>query len=155
MITDRIERHEVLLPINHNHYNFRENKCIPFLVKELLISSIESACLRIDAKITTVCGKDRLLSLEYVFLSRKKMLLEKLSAKRKCFSEELGIFFHGKPLWKKIITAQVLNSKKELNSIKANYGVFQIMVKIHLSWLTSSLEFLCVAVRKIERVHGS
>ena len=23
MITDRIERHEVLLPINHNHYNFR------------------------------------------------------------------------------------------------------------------------------------
>ena len=51
MITDRIERHEVLLPINHNHYNFRENKCIPFFVKELLISSIESACLRIDAKI--------------------------------------------------------------------------------------------------------
>ena len=29
-ITDQIGRHEVLLPINHNHYNFRENKCIPF-----------------------------------------------------------------------------------------------------------------------------
>jgi len=23
---------EVLLLINHNHYNFRENKCIPFLL---------------------------------------------------------------------------------------------------------------------------
>ena len=28
MITDRIGRHEVLLPINYNHYNFRENKGI-------------------------------------------------------------------------------------------------------------------------------
>ena len=27
--------------INHNHYNFRENKCIPFFVKELLMPSIE------------------------------------------------------------------------------------------------------------------
>ena len=27
--------------INHNQYNFRENKCIPFFVKELLIPSIE------------------------------------------------------------------------------------------------------------------
>ena len=26
MITDRIGRHEVLLPINHNNYNFREKK---------------------------------------------------------------------------------------------------------------------------------
>ena len=26
MITDRIERHEVLLPINHTNYNFREKK---------------------------------------------------------------------------------------------------------------------------------
>ena len=41
MITDQIGRHEVLLPINHNHYNFRENKCIPFFVKVLLIPSIE------------------------------------------------------------------------------------------------------------------
>ena len=41
MITDQIGRHEVLLPINHNHYNFRENNCIPFLVKVLLIPSIE------------------------------------------------------------------------------------------------------------------
>ena len=28
MITDRIGRHEVLLPINHNHYNFRKKKHI-------------------------------------------------------------------------------------------------------------------------------
>ena len=28
MITDRIGRQEVLLPINHNHHNFRENKWI-------------------------------------------------------------------------------------------------------------------------------
>ena len=39
MITDRIGRHKVLLPINHNHYDFRENKCFPFFVKELLIPS--------------------------------------------------------------------------------------------------------------------
>jgi len=26
MITDRIGRHEVLLPINHKNYNFREEK---------------------------------------------------------------------------------------------------------------------------------
>ena len=30
MATDRIGWHQLLLPINHNHYNFRENKCIPF-----------------------------------------------------------------------------------------------------------------------------
>ena len=28
MITNRIGRHEVLLPINHNHYNFRKKKHI-------------------------------------------------------------------------------------------------------------------------------
>ena len=28
MITDRIARHEVLLPINHNQYNFRKKKNI-------------------------------------------------------------------------------------------------------------------------------
>ena len=37
-ITDQIGRHEVPLPINHNHYNFRESKSIlsvnyPLLVK--------------------------------------------------------------------------------------------------------------------------
>ena len=41
MITEQIRRHEVLLPINHNHYNFRENKCIPFFLKQFLIPSIE------------------------------------------------------------------------------------------------------------------
>ena len=30
MITDLIGWHEVLLPIDHNRYNFRENKCILF-----------------------------------------------------------------------------------------------------------------------------
>ena len=30
MITDRLGTNEVLLPINHNRYNFRENKCILF-----------------------------------------------------------------------------------------------------------------------------
>ena len=32
MVTHQIGRHEVLLPINYNHYNFRENKCIPVFV---------------------------------------------------------------------------------------------------------------------------
>ena len=41
MITDRIGRNEVLLPINHNHYNFREEKCILFFVKELLIPNTD------------------------------------------------------------------------------------------------------------------
>ena len=35
MITGQIRHHKVLLPINHNHYNFQENKSIPFFVKEL------------------------------------------------------------------------------------------------------------------------
>ena len=30
IVTDRIRRHEVLLPINHNCYNFPESKCIIF-----------------------------------------------------------------------------------------------------------------------------
>ena len=30
MSTDRIGRHEVLLPINYNHYNFGEKKCTIF-----------------------------------------------------------------------------------------------------------------------------
>ena len=40
MITDRIRQHEVLLPIYHNHYNFRENKCIPFSLPNVTNSSI-------------------------------------------------------------------------------------------------------------------
>ena len=30
MITDRLGQHELLLPINHNRYNFQENECIFF-----------------------------------------------------------------------------------------------------------------------------
>ena len=38
MIANWIGQREVLLPIiGYNHYNFWENKCIPFFVKELLI----------------------------------------------------------------------------------------------------------------------
>lgn len=33
MITDRIELHEVLLPINHDHYNFRVKKMRSFFCK--------------------------------------------------------------------------------------------------------------------------
>ena len=38
MIIDRTGRLEVLLPLNHNHYNFRENKCILLF---LLIPTIQ------------------------------------------------------------------------------------------------------------------
>ena len=39
----KMDDSEVLIPINHNHYNFWENKCIPaFLVKELLIPIIQN-----------------------------------------------------------------------------------------------------------------
>ena len=38
MIIDRTGQHEVLLPLNHNHYNFRENKCILLF---LLIPTIQ------------------------------------------------------------------------------------------------------------------
>ena len=34
-ITDRIGRHEVLLSINRNRYNFRENKCFLFWLKSI------------------------------------------------------------------------------------------------------------------------
>ena len=40
MITDRTGRNEVLLPINRNDYNFRENKCIPFSLSSVTNSSI-------------------------------------------------------------------------------------------------------------------
>ena len=36
LITDRIGRHEVLLPINHNHYNFREKQIHLFEVGFLI-----------------------------------------------------------------------------------------------------------------------
>ena len=42
MITDRIELHEVLLPINHDHYNFRVKKMQSFFCKRVLIPSIET-----------------------------------------------------------------------------------------------------------------
>ena len=38
MITDRLGQHELLLPINHNRYNFQENECIFFLVQERWIT---------------------------------------------------------------------------------------------------------------------
>jgi len=41
MITDPIGRRKLLLPINHNYYTFRENKCIPFSVKELSIPNFD------------------------------------------------------------------------------------------------------------------
>ena len=43
MIPDQIGLHEVLLPINHNHYNFREKKQMhSFFVKEFLIPIIQN-----------------------------------------------------------------------------------------------------------------
>ena len=49
MITDRIGRHKVLLPINHNHYNVRENKCIPFFCKRAFNTKYwQSHCLRLQ-----------------------------------------------------------------------------------------------------------
>ena len=44
MITDQSRHHKVLLPINHNHYSFQENKSIPFFVKELLIPTFPTKC---------------------------------------------------------------------------------------------------------------
>ena len=34
VITERLGQHELLLPINHNRYNFQENECIFFLVQQ-------------------------------------------------------------------------------------------------------------------------
>ena len=70
--------------------------------------------MRIDAKIIkAVCGKDRLHFLEYAFVGLKAF------CKKKMIFEELCIFFHGKPLWKRIITLRGLDIKKEKSSIKA------------------------------------
>ena len=40
MIIDQTGRHKVLLPINHNQYNFRETKCILLLQKAFFKISI-------------------------------------------------------------------------------------------------------------------
>ena len=88
VVTDRIGRHEVLLPINHNHYNFRENKCILFFVKELLIPSIESACLRIDAKIIPLfVEKTDFFLCNMCFLVERKCCSESFLQKENDFRE--------------------------------------------------------------------
>ena len=49
MITDRIGRHEVLLPINHNHYNCRE-KQIHLFEEGFLIPIIRNITITIFEK---------------------------------------------------------------------------------------------------------
>ena len=44
MITDQIGRHKLLLPINHNHYNFPENKCIAVSMVWVLLLRIPCSC---------------------------------------------------------------------------------------------------------------
>ena len=51
MITDRIVRHEVLLPIKYNHYNFRENKCI-----SLSLSNVNNSPILENSQFGRVSG---------------------------------------------------------------------------------------------------
>ena len=48
MVTDQIGRHNVLLPINHNHYNFRKTES--FNWKKTLNSKLllQALCLKYD-----------------------------------------------------------------------------------------------------------
>ena len=43
MVTDRNGRHEVLLQINQNRYNFQEKQMQSFFVKKLLIPKIQTS----------------------------------------------------------------------------------------------------------------
>ena len=50
MITDRIGQHEVLLPINHKNYNFREKKNTKVWKRKICIKSFYTVSMLIDTK---------------------------------------------------------------------------------------------------------
>ena len=50
MITDRIGRHEVLLPINHKNYNFREKKNTKVWKGKICIKSFYTVSMVIETK---------------------------------------------------------------------------------------------------------
>ena len=51
MITDRIGRHEVLLPINHKNYNFREKKNTKVWKGKICIKSFYTVSMVIETKV--------------------------------------------------------------------------------------------------------
>jgi len=51
MITDRIGRHEVLLPINHKNYNFREKKNTKVWKRKIYIKSFYFNSTVIETKV--------------------------------------------------------------------------------------------------------
>ena len=51
MITDRIGRHEVLLPINHKNYNFREKKNTKVWKGKIYIKSFYTVSMVIETKV--------------------------------------------------------------------------------------------------------
>jgi len=53
MITDRIGRHEVLLPINHKNYNFLEKKNAKVWKGKIYIKSFNTVSMAIELIWTT------------------------------------------------------------------------------------------------------
>jgi len=53
MITDRIGQHEVLLPINHKNYNFREKKNTKEWKGKICIKSSYTVSMVIETKVVT------------------------------------------------------------------------------------------------------
>ena len=51
MITDRIGQHEVLLPINHKNYNFREKKNTKVWKFKIYIKSFYTVAMVIETKV--------------------------------------------------------------------------------------------------------
>ena len=51
MITDRIGRHEILLPINHKNYNFQEKKNTKVRKGKIYISSFYTVSMVIETKV--------------------------------------------------------------------------------------------------------
>ena len=55
IITDRIGRHEVLLPINHNNYNFREKKNTKVRKGKICIKGFYTVSMLIETKNVIGC----------------------------------------------------------------------------------------------------
>ena len=75
MITDRIGRHEVLLPINHKNYNFRQKKNTKVCKGKIYIKSFYTVSMVIETKVMTDWFKLQLK----MWLSDNKLSDNKLS----------------------------------------------------------------------------
>ena len=111
MITDRIGRQEVLLPINHDHFNYRKKQIhleqiSPVEMSEVKKRQSKTACgywygtvfiafKRTRSCIMTLEGRDACLTSKTENLTLLKTLMSTLFHKRKMIATTVSIFSEG------------------------------------------------------------